>query len=57
METAPTYAGTNVAKDRLDVVLRPGGEYLRAANDEQGIRALVRRLSREGIALAVGERD
>ena len=55
METAPTYAGVDVAKDRLDVVLRPSGEYLRAANDERGIRGLALRLSGEGIALAVVE--
>ena len=55
METAPTYAGVDVAKEHLDVVLRPSGEYLRAANDEQEIRGLVRRLSQEGIALAVVE--
>src|SRR5829696_9906075 len=32
------------AKDRLDVMLRPSGEYVEATNDERGIRSVVRRL-------------
>ncbi|CAA9417868.1 MAG: Mobile element protein [uncultured Rubrobacteraceae bacterium] len=55
MATVPTYAGIDVAKDRLDVVLRPSGEYLRAGNDEQGVRRVVGRLLEEGTALAVVE--
>lgn len=55
MATAPTYAGIDVAKDHLDVVLRPSGEYLRAANDGRGIRSAVDRLVEEGVALAVVE--
>ena len=55
MATAPTYVGIDVAKDHLDVVLRPSGEYLRAANDEKGVRRVVDRLSEEGVALAVVE--
>ena len=31
MTDATTYAGIDVAKDRLDVVLRPSGEYVQAS--------------------------
>ena len=55
MTDAPTYAGIDVAKDRPDVVLRPGGEYLEATNDEAGIQSLARRLREEDVALAVLE--
>ena len=45
MTQTPTYyAGIDVAKDRLDVVLRPSGEYMEATNDERGIRSVVRLL-------------
>ncbi|MDP9477634.1 MAG: hypothetical protein M3R38_18440 [Actinomycetota bacterium] len=40
------YAGIDVSKEHLDVVLRPSGEYLRANNDERGIESLAARLSR-----------
>ena len=46
-ETPTYYADINVAKDRLDVVLRPSGEYVEASNDERGIRSVVRRLRKE----------
>ena len=56
MTQTPTYyAGIDVAKDRLDVVLRPSGEYMEATNDERGIRSVVRRLRKEDVALAVLE--
>ena len=50
-ETPTYYAGIDVAKDRLDVVLRPSGEYVEATNDERGIRSVVRRLRKEEVAL------
>jgi transposase len=53
MTETPTYAGIDVAKDRLDVVLRPSGGYVEATNDERGIRSVVRRLRKENVALAV----
>ena len=55
MTQTPTYTGIDVAKDRLDVVLRPSGEYVEATNDERGIRSVVRRLRKENVALAVLE--
>jgi transposase len=55
MTQTPTYAGIDVAKDRLDVMLRPSGEYVQATNDERGIRSVVRRLPKEDVALAVLE--
>jgi transposase len=54
-ETPTYYAGIDVAKDRLDVMLRPSGQYLVATNDERGIRSVVRRLRKEDVALAVLE--
>ena len=53
--THGNYAGIDVAKDRLDVVLRRTGEYLGTTNDERGIKAVVRRLRKEGVALVVLE--
>jgi transposase len=53
MKETPTYAGIDVAKDRLDVVLRPSGEYVEATNDERGIRSVVRRLQQKDVALVV----
>jgi transposase len=50
-----TYAGIDVAMGRLDVVLRPTGEYLRLENSEQGARRFAKRLSNEGLELAVLE--
>ena len=55
MTDAPTYAGIDVAKDRLDVVIRPSGEYLEATNDERGIGSVVSRLRGENTALVVLE--
>jgi transposase len=55
MTETPTYAGLDVAKDRLDMVLRPSGEYVEATNDERGIRSVVRRLRKENVALAALE--
>ena len=55
MTDAQIYVGVDVAKDRLDVVFRPSGEYTRAANDGEGIRRVVGRLLEEGTTLAVVE--
>lgn len=55
MKETPTYAGIDVAKDRLDVVLRPSGEYVEATNDERGICSVVRRLQEKDVALVVLE--
>jgi transposase len=54
--THGNYVGIDVAKDRLDVMLRPTGEYLGTTNDERGIKAVVRHLRKqEEIALVVLE--
>ena len=56
MTEAPNcYAGIDVAKDRLDVVLRPSGKYLRTSNEERGIGSLVSWLRQEDVALVVLE--
>ena len=44
MNQEPVYAGIDVAKDRVDVALRPSGEVWDAAYDESGVSALVSRL-------------
>src|SRR5437867_6373001 len=53
--TASPVVGVDVAKDRLDVAVRPSGETWSAANDEAGITALVARLRPLGPALLVCE--
>ncbi len=55
MNTEQTYVGIDVSKERLDVVLRPSGEYLEASNDEQGIGSLVACLQEAPPALVVLE--
>ena len=44
MTTSAVVVGVDVAKDRLDVAVRPSGEAWSTANDEAGISALVARL-------------
>src|SRR3989441_914792 len=55
MTTSAVVVGVDVAKDRLDVAVRPSGETWSAANDEAGITALVARLRPLGPALIVCE--
>ena len=55
MTASPIVVGVDVAKDRLDVAVRPGGEAWSEANDEAGVRALVARLRPLGPALVVCE--
>lgn len=55
MADALTYVGIDVAKDHLDVVFRPGGEYLKTTNDERGIASVVDRLQDEKVELVVLE--
>jgi transposase len=43
-DPAPTYVGIDVAKDHLDVHVRPTGLAFRVANDEDGSATLVARL-------------
>lgn len=51
----PLYVGIDVAKDHLDVALRPEGAGWRAANDAAGVAALVARLDALTPALVVLE--
>jgi transposase len=53
--TSPVFVGVDVAKDALDVAVRPSGESWSGANDETGIAALVARLRPLGPALIVCE--
>ena len=55
MTTNSVVVGVDVAKDRLDVAVRPSGEVWSEANDEAGITALVTRLRPLGPALIVCE--
>ena len=55
MSTEQTHVGIDVSKGRLDVVLRPSGEYLGASNDERGIASLVARLKEASPVLVVLE--
>lgn len=49
------YVGIDVAKDRLDVHVRPGGEAFAVARDGEGLAALVERLKGLAPALVVLE--
>jgi transposase len=55
MAATLTYAGIDVAKERLDVLLRPSGEYLELENSDRDIRKLAKRLCKEELELAVLE--
>jgi transposase len=52
---APTFVGIDVAKDRLDVHLRPAGEAFALGRDSAGLAALVARLVALTPALVVLE--
>jgi transposase len=52
---APTFVGIDVAKDRLDVHLRPAGEAFALSRDGAGLEALVERLAALAPALVVLE--
>jgi transposase len=52
---APTFVGIDVAKDRLDVHLRPSGAAFALSRDGAGLDALVERLGALGPALVVLE--
>jgi transposase len=49
------FVGIDVAKDRLDVHVRPSDETFRSGNDETGIPELIRRLASLGPTLIVLE--
>lgn len=49
------YVGIDVAKDRLDVHVRPGGEAFAAARDHEGLSLLAKRLRTLSPALVVLE--
>jgi transposase len=53
MTTTPIVVGVDVAKDRLDVAVRPSGEAWSETNDDAGVRALVARLRPLGPTLIV----
>ena len=44
MEQEATYVGIDVAKSRVDVAARPGGDVWRVDYDESGIASLIARL-------------
>ncbi|MBV8452441.1 MAG: transposase, partial [Deltaproteobacteria bacterium] len=39
------YVGVDVSKERLDVALRPSGEFFCEANDKRAVNRLVKRLT------------
>lgn len=55
MSADPLYVGIDVSKATLDVALGSEGEVIQVANDEDGIAALVARLSQSKPALVVLE--
>lgn len=55
MSTSPVFVGVDVAKETLDVAVRPSGVRWSVSNDEAGITALVERLAPLSPALIVCE--
>lgn len=55
MEAATVFVGIDVAKQRLDVALRPGPERFVVPHDEDGLAVLVSRLRARQPALIVLE--
>jgi transposase len=49
------YVGVDVSKERLDVALRPSGEFFSQANNERAVSRLVKRLQAVGCARVVVE--
>jgi transposase len=54
-ELRTVFVGIDVAKDRLDIHLRPSGEAFRVSRDPKGLHGLIGRLSSLPIALVVLE--
>jgi transposase len=55
MTATPTYVGIDVAKNRLDIAIRPSGECQQVGNDERGIRYVVSRLRKVRPTLVILE--
>jgi hypothetical protein len=55
MTATPTYVGIDVAKNRLDIAMRPSGECQQVGNDERGIRYVVTRLCKVRPTLVILE--
>ena len=55
MTATPSYIGIDVAKARLDVATRPGGDRWHVANDADGVATLVTRLHEMQPTLVVVE--
>ncbi len=53
--TTPVFVGIDVAKAKLDIGVRPGGEYWQCANDEAGMTEAVQRLGDRSPLLVVLE--
>ena len=53
--SSPSFVGIDVAKDRLDVHLRPAAETFAVARDGKGLEALVAALRGRNVALVVLE--
>jgi transposase len=53
--STPSFVGIDVAKDRLDVHVRPAGETFAVARDGKGLEALVAALQGRDVALVVLE--
>ena len=52
---APVFVGVDVAKAELVIGIRPSGDRWTVANDEAGIRALLKRLPQHAATLVVLE--
>ena len=55
MEKQGVFVGVDVSKAKLDVAIRPSGEFFSEANDERSVRRLVKRLRPLGCSRIVLE--
>lgn len=55
MDGREAYVGIDVSKERLDVAVRPGGEFFSEANDKRAVSRLVKRLQPRDCARVVVE--
>ena len=55
MEKQGVFVGVDVSKAKLDVAIRPSGEFFSEPNDERSVRRLVKRLKSLGCSRIVME--
>lgn len=57
LNTASIYIGIDVSQERLDVAVRPSGEYFYVANSQEGIATLIQRLKSQSQSQSENESE